>query len=407
KQKGVPASLQLFAHAACKSGVTGDSEEQPTLFMPAAETLAGPWPMGKNYWVDSDAASVLTCDTKMRRLDKDKSVLKSFDLPFDCANDAELTFFGDDQRYLLKPGVGVVGFTSQMQMTMSFTNFAAQQLAAQAGAPLAVLGIDGTAYELRGYDTESGTPAWTSDYSDLQPAGHIVINRLGQIVFPGYWEQTGDGFVDVGIELYDAQQGQLVARRPFGKIQVDTLSRTIIPTISFDQAAEVAYFAEISDPSQVWACSAVDDATCTDMGGGLKWKSDALSGGVHSVTRTANALVAFGDKVAYFLNPDTGAAITPLDAPIEPRGGLVFVAVVGGAHGATYLLAMGRDTGGHLVWGIKEILIFDKPNQRVVDFLTGTDGFILDVDTAGHAWLWRYDLIRLMHPSEYRQAIGG
>lgn len=406
KSLGVPADLALFAHATCDNGLTGDSDEQATTFMPAAEVIKGELPFGKNFWVEEDSATVLTCDTQMRKVGKDKSVLGGFQLPFDCGFDADLTFGADGTRYLLKPGTGFVGFTAAMQQTVGVTSFPAEQLVAPPSGPVAVLGKEGILYQVRGYDRATGAVAWAGAASDALPAGRMVVNRLGQIVFPGYKQETGTEFVNVGIELYDAQKGLLLADRVFGKIKVDPMLVTPFPALSFDQTAEIAYFAEIANPSHVWACSAITDAPCTDLGGGLKWKSTALPGGVIAVTRLANTLVAFGDKVAYFLDPATGASLTSTTTPIAPQGSLVFVAAVGGGDGSTYLLAMARDASGRLLPGVREILIFDKPGRQVADYLTLLDGFIVDVDKSGRAWLWRYDLTTLMLPSDYRQALG-
>ncbi len=413
KTHGVPAALSVYAHATCAPlpvdggtlpGGSGTSDPQPVLFMPAEEVVPGPVQFGKNYWSENSDGVFLTCDQELRRVDKTKRTLGTLPLPFDCASDAELWQGGDGNRYLLKPGVGVVGFDDSLQKTLQITGVDLRQVAAPASGVLAALAMDGILYQMRGYDPKTGELAWAAEDTDLQPAGHIAFNRLGQVVLPGFKAKTGSDFVDVGIEVYDAKTGDLQADRAFGIIKIDPLSVTPIPTISFDQSGEVAYFAEIADPSRVWCCSAVDNATCTDLGKGLKWKSDSLPGGVHTVTRTSSALVAYGNKVAYFLDPSTGKT---LSAAIQPRGGMVFVAAVGGAGGSTYLLAQGVDGTGHFLWGIKQVLIYDAPGKLVSDFLTETDGFVVDVDPSGRAWLWRYDLTPLKLPSAYRAAIGG
>lgn len=413
KTHGVPAALSVYAHATCAPlpidggtlpGNSGTSDPQPVLFMPAEEVVPGPVQFGKNYWSENSDGVFLTCDQELRRVDKSKKTLGKMALPFDCATDAELWQGGDGNRYLLKPGVGVVGFDDSLQKTLQITGVDLRQVAAPASGALAALAMDGILYQMRGYDPKTGELAWAAEDTDLQPAGHIVFNRMGQVVFPGFKAKTGSEFVDVGIEVYDAKTGDLQADRAFGIIKLDPLSVTPIPTISFDQTGEVAYFAEIADPSRVWCCSAVDNATCTDLGKGLKWRSDSLPGGVHTVTRTSSALVAFGSKVAYFLDPATGRTLTPA---IQPRGGMAFVAAVGGAGGSTYLLAQGVDGSGRFLWGIKQLLIYDAPGKLVSDFLTETDGFVVDVDPSGRAWLWRYDLTPLKLPSAYRAAIGG
>ncbi|HEY3449413.1 MAG TPA: hypothetical protein VGK67_23870 [Myxococcales bacterium] len=416
---GVPAPLPLYAHATCDSGKQGDSLEESTLFMPAKEVLAGPLPFGANFWVDRDwvhqaDATLLTCNgASFDKVAHDKTVKASVSLPFQCGGDVDLTFGLDGNRYALKPAVGVAGFTAAMQQTMyvSEPDFAMVQIVAPATGPLVALGVSGGTsgilYQLRSYDTSTGNLVAMAPESDQTPGGRLAVNRLGQTVFPGYKSATGSDFVDVGIELYDmaAGKGNLVADRAFGQIKVDQLSVTRIPTISFDEFADVAYIAEITDPSHVWACSAVDDLLCTDGGGGKKWRSPDLVGGVTSVTRTKHALVAYGPRVAYFLNPTTGALITSADAPIQPKGSLLFVAVVDGADGSTYLLAMGTDGEGNLLPGVKETLIYDRPNEPVADYLTGTDGFIVDVDKSGRAWLWGYALTPLLMAADYRAAI--
>jgi hypothetical protein len=409
KTHGVPAALSVYAHATCAPlpidggtlpGNSGTSDPQPVLFMPAEEVVPGPVQFGKNYWSENSDGVFLTCDRELRRVDKSKKTLGTLPLPFDCATDAELWQGGDGNRYLLKPGVGVVGFDDGLQKTLQLTGVDLRQVAAPASGVLAALAMDGILYQMRGYDPKTGELAWAAEDTDLQPAGHIVFNRLGQVVLPGFKAKTGSEFVDLGIEVYDAKTGDLQADRAFGIIKIDPLSVTPIPTISFDQSGEVAYFAEIADPSRVWCCSAVDNATCTDMGKGLKWRSASLPGGVHTVTRTSSAVVAFG-KVAYFLDPLTGTAITPVSTPIRPRSGLVFAGVLGGKDGSTYLLAQGVDGSGRRTGGIKQVLVFDAQNKLVSDFLTSTEGFIVKLDPVGRAWLWRDDLTLLKLASEY------
>ena len=80
--------------------------------------------------------------------------------------------------------------------------------------------------------------------------------------------------------------------------------------------------------------------------------------------------------------------------------------MVGTADGSTYLFAQAQDSSGNLIAGIKEMLIFDKPDQLVSDFLTRTDdGYIIDLDVHGRAWLWRYDVTPLLLAADYRQAL--
>ena len=216
--------------------------------------------------------------------------------------------------------------------------------------------------------------------------------------------------MDIGIELYDLKLGTSITRRNFGKIKVDPISVTPLPTITFDLQADVAYFAEISDPSRVWCCKASEPGGCANAAPspGLVWKSPQLPGGVLAATRTSNALVAWGDRVAFFLDPKTGAAVTSVSAPIQPQGSLVFTAVLGTADGSTYLLAQARDaSSGKITSGVKEILIYDQPNKLLIDYLTGTDGFMMDFESSGRAWLYKYDLTPLMLPSDYRAALGG
>ncbi|MGC4116452.1 MAG: carboxypeptidase regulatory-like domain-containing protein [Myxococcales bacterium] len=418
KALGIPAPLPIYAHATCDTTAPqGDSLEEATLFMPAKAPITGPMPFGDNFWMDQDASgSILTCKgASFDKLGQDKTVQGSASLPFACGGDVDLTFGLDGNRYALKPGIGIASFTAAMQpkMYVSETDFAVEQIFVPASGPLVAVGVagglSGVIRELRGYDTSSGALVSVSDYSDQAPAGRLVVNRMGQTVFPGYKSATGSNFVEVGIEIYDmgaGKGGKPVADRTFGQILVDPLSITFIPTISFDEYADVAYIAEIADPSHVWACSAIDNLPCTDGGGGKKWRSDDLKGGVSSVTRTKHAMVAFGAHVAYFLNATTGALITPADAPIRPTGELVFVAVLDGADGSTYLLAMGTDGAGHLVPGVRQIIVYDRPNEPVANYTTGTDGYIVDVDKNGRAWLWGYDLMPLLMPAEYRQVIG-
>lgn len=421
KTYGIPAPLPLFAHATCAPvgdagvPVQGDSEEMPTKFMPAQEVVEGPLPLGPNFWVDQDAASVLTCEgSSVKKVGKDKSVKASLSLPLACDGSEDLKFGSDGNRYLLKPWVGVVGFTAALQQAfyVSQTDFAMEQVYAPSSGPVVALGKDGGTsgilYQLRSYDPKTGNLVAQSEDSDQTPAGRLVVNRLGQTVFPGFKSATGSDYVDVGIELYDmaAGKGNLVDSRAFGQIFVDQLSVTLVPSISFDEHADVAYIAEIANPSHVYACSAVDNLPCTNQGGGMKWVSPALPGGVTTVIRTKHAMVAYGPRIAYFLDPLSGTPLTSLDAPIQPQGSLVFVAVLDGADGTTYLLAMGLDAGNHLLPGVKETLIYDKPNQLVSDFLTGTDGFIVDVDKTGRAWLWGYNLTPLLMAAEYRAALG-
>jgi hypothetical protein len=240
KDRGIPAGLAIFAHATCDTGLTGDADEQGTTFMPASEVLAGPWPFGPNFWVDKDAKSLLTCnvnkDQSMSRLGKDKSSLGGFAMPFSCSADSTLTFGADGARYLMEPGVGVVGFTADMQLTMSFTDFEVYDLAVPqtVSLPVVVLGKDGVVWQLRGYDRKTGAQVWLGDDTAGSPAGAIVVNNtLGEAFYPNYSQETGSDYVDIGIEVYDLKLGHVVDTRTFGKIKVDPISVTPLPTISF------------------------------------------------------------------------------------------------------------------------------------------------------------------------------
>ncbi len=414
---GFPAPLPIYAHATCDTGPQGDSDEEATLFLPAETVIPGPLPFGANFWTDPDSSSsFLTCSgASFDKVAEYKSVQASVGLPFGCGADVDLVFGRDGNRYAFKPGVGVAGFTAGLQPTMDVSppDFAMEQVFVPATGPLVALGVAGGASgvlrELRGYDTATGELVSASETSDQAPAGRLVVNHWSQTVFPGYKSATGSSFVDVGIEIYDMAAGKggaPVADRTFGQIRVDPLSVTPVPTISFDEWADVAYFAELTDPSHAWACNAISGLRCTDGGGGRLWRSPDLVGGVTSVTRTKHALVAFGPRVAYFLDPVTGDLITSASAPIVPKGSLSFVAVLDGKDGSTYLLAMGTDGEGRLLPGVKQIIVFDRPNEPVVNYLTGTDGYIVDVDRDGRAWLWGYALTSLLMPSTYREVLG-
>ena len=175
-----------------------------------------------------------------------------------------------------------------------------------------------------------------------------------------------------------------------------------VPNISFNLTGDIAYFATTETRPRVWACNINDimPRDCTDdvsSGGARYWRSPELASGVNTVARTPDALVAFGYKAAYFLNYSTGELITPAASPIVPEGDLYFVAALGGADGSTYLLAVKPGE-----YGVKQIIIFDKPNQLVVDFRSRGNGYFVDIDSSGRAWLLAHDLIPMQTAAEYR-----
>lgn len=404
---GLPAHVGLVAHVTCADGTQADSLVESVTFLPASEVLGGPWPMGKNFWVDQDASSFLTCDTTLSRLGKDKSVLGSpIRLPFACSGNSELIDAGV-VRYLFEPRIGVVAFGSDMIKQMELSAPDSQGL-----CPIQLVAVPGSniffTYEsndiIQGIKAHQGgdTPFWNMAVNG-QPAGRILLTA-NEVFYPNTRETIGPpdpSYAELGIERFGRGAGTFLGTRSFGKIRLETASITRMPTLTFDAAGATAYFAEITDPSHVWACDATVDRPCTDIAGGLKWTSPALAGGVTTVTRTTTALVAWGDRVAYFLNPLTGELMTPLAPPIVPQNSLTFIAVVSAADGSIYFLAGAPGTAG-----VKEVMIFDAPDRRVVDFVTYSIGFQVDIDAHGHAWLLRNDLIALRLASEYRTLIG-
>ncbi len=399
-QRGIAADLALFADATCADGRSASSREVPVTFMPTEERLAGPFPFGSNFWVESSGERFLSCTTELTRVSGDREVVARASLNFDCAADAELLFAPDGNIYLVKPGLGFAGFSPQLTPLLAVDAPGIEQLLVppDSSKPLVALTDNGVLHSLVAFDHASGTPMWGPVYLDGLPGGRLAY-QSGRVVYPSYWlRSTGGNLVDVGISSYDIDTGTQAAQQAMGTMKSDLLGPLVLPEVTLDASATVAYFADLADPSVVRACDAVNPRGCTELAQGLVWASDPLIGGVTRAVRTPNGLVAYGPRIAFFLNPATGKVI---GEPKTPAGSLVFSYVMPAKDGATLLLAQAPAEAG-----IKQLLIFDEPGKQVANFLSGTDGYVVDVDGKGRPWLWKHDLVRLFPASQYRLALG-
>jgi hypothetical protein len=394
KSRGAAADLTLKGEGLCASGQSAKSDAVPVTFMPAAEVLPGPWPF-TNFWVDADGDSFLSCTREVVRHGKDRSrSAAKVTLPFDCGQDADLAFAPDGMRYLSRPGFGFAAFTSSLEARFDVSLDGLKQLLVPAQGSIVAVGYNEVVHSLHSYGRTSGKEEWASTVGG-PPVGALVKDRLGRIVYPLVSFPAGGSTGDLGVERYDSRTGKLTGTHAFGRIRTEVLSTTPIPPLSFDETGDTAYFADLNDPGVVTACDAISDNVCSEVGKGLKWRSPPLSGGVVSAVRTPSGLVALGPRVAYFLDPATGA---PLSKPVSPTGSLAFRHVLAGADSGTTLLALKSGEPG-----IKEVVLFDAPGSEAARFVTGGSGYVVDLDPQGRLLLLGADLFRLLPGSEYRR----
>ncbi|MGI5864904.1 MAG: hypothetical protein ACOX6T_23035 [Myxococcales bacterium] len=399
-QRGIAADLALFADATCADGRSASSREVPLTFMPSEERLPGPFPFGFNFWVESSGESFLSCTTELVRVSRDREIVARGALNFDCEADAELIFGPDGNIYVVKPGFGFAGFSPQLSLLLAVDAPGIEQLLVppDPSKPLVALTDNGVLHSLVAFDHADGAPVWGPRYLNGLPGGRLAY-QSGRVVYPSYWlRETGGNLVDLGISSYDIDTGTQAALQAMGTMVSDLLGPLALPEIALDASATTAYFADLADPSVVRACDAVDSRGCTEKGQGLLWASGPLIGGVTKAVRTPNGLVAYGSRIAFFLDPASGEVIGD---PITPAGSLVFSYVMPAKDGSTLLLAQAAGQAG-----IKQVLVFDEPGKQVANFVTGTEGYVVDVDGKGRPWLWKHDLVRLFPASQYRMALG-
>jgi hypothetical protein len=395
-ERGIAADLALFADATCVDGRSGTSREVPVTFMPAEELIAGPMPFGANFWIDGD--SFLTCTRELVRVSKSKEVLAHRALNFDCGSDAELTIASDGSIAVVKPGLAFALFKPDLTPLLAEDAEGIEQLLVppDPSLPLVALIDNGVVHQLQAW-SRNGARSWGPVDLGGIPAGRLAY-RDGRLVYPSYWlRETGSQIVDVGAMTYNLADGTQSSQQSFGMMKTDLMGPLTVPEITFDSGASTAYFADMADPSVVRACDAVNPRGCTELGQGLIWTSDPLTGGVLKAVRTDHALVAFGGQVAWFLDPANGNAI---GEPATASGSLDFGWVLGGRDGSTMLLGWAPNEAG-----IKQVMIFDQPAQQVANYVTGTSGYIVDVDPQGRAWLWKEDMVGLYPAAQYREAL--
>ncbi len=391
-KRGMSAQLSVLAEAECDDGRSARSGQSPITYLPAAELHPGPWPF-ETFWLDAGGTSVLGCDRDVVRLDLTRAEKGRYAPPLPCQAGDSLQV-GNGSIALLQPGRSAAVLEPSLTEKLRIDQPGIRELLVPPEGLVHTSSFDGSFFWLWAFDPSTRAKKW--DKQVERPAAPILIDSANRVVYPTVKGSTPAGYSEVELHRFDRGDGRILGPISLGRIQWEHGPLPTAPLAAFSPDGTTAYLSDQERPeSAVRACDISAAQDCVS-GGGLKWQSKRLPGGVTTVLRYSKGLVALGPSVAYFLNAETGAVIGEAIHPTDP---VVFAQASSGADGSLYLL--GQLPGEAR---LKEQLVFDAPAHVAARLLVHGAGFTFDVDPSGRAWMLTDELVKLWSASEYAAA---